>query len=468
MIMKYCSAFLLSLFLVYPAHTQQNNPLYASNSVDEKQVHWLFNDTNIYDITGAWSHLTPMPDSLFCVNSYYWSVNNKVFVCGGAKYPLVPQSKCRWYNINSNQYESAADLPQGRWSGKLVRVRDSLFLIGSIDSTFNSADGLIFRYSLNQNSWVISDTMPPPLVHECAVSVINDSLILTVGGSTNAFLSPTNIVRIYNPWNRTWKVTTSYPVNLTSAHADYLGDDSTVVVLGGYNAGNLDIVYRGFISYLPGDTVEITWAQFGSSGLTPFGIGVYRVAGARWNDYVLFGPAMNDVSTVNQIWGLKANGDTTWLNFTPRSLDSAGNISTYGVKSGPDTNYFFLFGGFKNPVVLSLAQKFTFATPPPIGITVFSNEIPKSFKLHQNYPNPFNPVTKIRFEVPASSVNEPSGIRLRVYDVLGRIVKTIIDGNIKPGTYEVEFDGKDLSSGVYFYVLHTSEVSIASKMILSK
>lgn len=467
MINKFCSAFLLSLILLFTGYSQPNNPLFVNSAVNITPGHWLFNDTNIYDITGAWSQLTPMPDTLFGVNSFYWTGNDKVFVCGGAKSPLIPQKKCRWYNLNSNTYENAADLPEGRWSGKLVRVRDSLFLIGSVDSTFNTADGLIFRYSLNQNTWIISDTMPVPYVHECAVCVINDSLIVTVGGSTNAFLSPTNIVRIYNPRNRTWKVTTPYPVNLTSAHADYQSID-TLVVLGGYAAGNLDIVYRGFVSFLQGDTVLINWNQFGSSGRTPFGQGVYRVSGARWKDYMLFGPAMNDARTVNQIWGLRVSDDTTWLNFTPHSLDSAGNIATYGVKSSADSNYFYLFGGFRNPSVLSVAQKFSFATPPPIGIPMLNNEIPESFRLYQNYPNPFNPVTKIRFEIPSASGGLMTNVSLKVYDVLGRLVRTLVDSDMRPGSYEVEFDGKTLSSGLYFYILQSSEGQRIMKMLLIK
>jgi hypothetical protein len=467
MISKFFAASLLIFYFVFHLYSQQNNPLFVNSPVNYTQSHWLFSDTNIYDITGSWSYLTPLPDSLFGVNSYYWPLNNKVFVCGGAKFPLVPQSACRWYNVSSGLYENAAELPQGRWSGKLVRVRDSLFLIGSVDSTFNTADGLIFRYSVNQNNWIISDTMPVPYVHECAVAVLNDSLIITIGGSTNAFLNPTNIVRVYNPWSRTWKVSTGYPVNLTSAHADYQSKD-TVIVLGGYAAGNLDIIYRGFIADSTGDTVLISWQQFGSTGTTPFGRGVYRVAGARWNDYILFGPAMNDGNTVNQIWGLKTNGDTTWLNFTPRSPDSAGNIATYGVKSGADSNYFFLFGGFKNPNVLSTAQQYAFATPPPIGIEPVIGIVPQKFRLYQNYPNPFNPVTKIKFEIPYTASEKTTQISVRIYDVLGRVVKTIFEGKTGPGLFEAEFDAGGLSSGVYFCIMNTSVRNEAIRMILSK
>jgi hypothetical protein len=74
--------------------------------------------------------------------------------------------------------------------------------------------------------------------------------------------------------------------------------------------------------------------------------------------------------------------------------------------------------------------------------------IPQNFALHQNYPNPFNSTTIITFEIP-----EKSHVKLAVYDILGREVKTLIDQNLEPGKYKVNFDANDLPSGVYFYTL---------------
>jgi len=89
--------------------------------------------------------------------------------------------------------------------------------------------------------------------------------------------------------------------------------------------------------------------------------------------------------------------------------------------------------------------------------------IPRKFSLYQNYPNPFNPETVIEFDIP-----EVSNVKLEVYDVLGRKVKTILDDRLEVGRYRVRFDGGDLPSGVYFYSLITNKFSSVKKMVLVK
>ena len=84
-----------------------------------------------------------------------------------------------------------------------------------------------------------------------------------------------------------------------------------------------------------------------------------------------------------------------------------------------------------------------------VGIRNISLVVPSSFSLSQNYPNPFNPTTKIRFDVGKSS----GLITLKVYDVMGREIKTLVNERMQSGTYETSFDGSNLSSGVYFYKL---------------
>jgi hypothetical protein len=85
------------------------------------------------------------------------------------------------------------------------------------------------------------------------------------------------------------------------------------------------------------------------------------------------------------------------------------------------------------------------------------------FVLQQNYPNPFNPSTKIRWQSPVSSHQ-----LLKVYDVLGNEVTTLIDEYKPAGSYEIEFDAKNLSSGIYFYKLNSGSLSQINKMVLMK
>jgi hypothetical protein len=102
-------------------------------------------------------------------------------------------------------------------------------------------------------------------------------------------------------------------------------------------------------------------------------------------------------------------------------------------------------------------------TGNPIGIQNISTEIPSSYSLSQNYPNPFNPTTIISFQLSLAGQ-----VVLKVYDVMGREVQTLVNESLKPGTYEASFDGSSLNSGVYFYRLTTENYSETKKMILMK
>jgi hypothetical protein len=98
-----------------------------------------------------------------------------------------------------------------------------------------------------------------------------------------------------------------------------------------------------------------------------------------------------------------------------------------------------------------------------IGIVKIRSEIPKEFALSQNYPNPFNPVTNIKFALPSSSF-----AKLVVFDVLGREVANLVNEQLKPGIYEVDFDGTNFPSGVYFYKLTSENFIQTKKMMLIK
>jgi len=97
------------------------------------------------------------------------------------------------------------------------------------------------------------------------------------------------------------------------------------------------------------------------------------------------------------------------------------------------------------------------------GVTKNESQIPQTFALSQNYPNPFNPITKIKFDIP-----KPSYVKLVVYDVLGREIKTLVNEKLNAGRYDINWDGSSYPSGVYFYKLITDEYVNVKKMILIK
>jgi photosystem II stability/assembly factor-like uncharacterized protein len=104
----------------------------------------------------------------------------------------------------------------------------------------------------------------------------------------------------------------------------------------------------------------------------------------------------------------------------------------------------------------------------PIGIKNLSNEVPIRFSLEQNYPNPFNPITKIKFSIPSVGQRHAFDVHLIIYDILGREVATPINQKMKPGHYDVEWDGSNFASGVYFYKLEAGSFVETKKMVLIK
>ena len=98
-----------------------------------------------------------------------------------------------------------------------------------------------------------------------------------------------------------------------------------------------------------------------------------------------------------------------------------------------------------------------------VGVKEINTLLPDKFYLHQNYPNPFNYCSNITFEIKKFGY-----AKIMVYDVLGREIRTLVNESLKPGTYEITFDGSEFPSGVYFYRLTTGEFSETKKMLMVK
>jgi hypothetical protein len=88
---------------------------------------------------------------------------------------------------------------------------------------------------------------------------------------------------------------------------------------------------------------------------------------------------------------------------------------------------------------------------------------PRTFKLYDNYPNPFNPKTLIKYSIP-----KDNDVTLRVYNALGQLMTTLVQEFEKAGEYEVNFNGENYASGVYFYRLESGDYVSAKKMVLIK
>lgn len=126
-----------------------------------------------------------------------------------------------------------------------------------------------------------------------------------------------------------------------------------------------------------------------------------------------------------------------------------------------ETNYNWL--GFSNASPAYQALLWFGIPINPVSVEQVGNGVPEVYNLSQNYPNPFNPSTTISFSLPKGS-----NVVLKIYDVLGREVATLLNGEKPAGNYEVNFDASKLSSGLYVYTINAGEFTSTKKMMLMK
>ncbi len=103
----------------------------------------------------------------------------------------------------------------------------------------------------------------------------------------------------------------------------------------------------------------------------------------------------------------------------------------------------------------------------PIGIQKIQSTA-GSFQLEQNYPNPFNPVTRIKFSIASEGTGYIAPVQLLIYDIVGREIETLIETNLEPGGYEIEWNAGNYPGGIYLYKIVTGSYSETKKMVLVK
>lgn len=236
---------------------------------------------------------------------------------------------------------------------------------------------------------------------------------------------------------------------------DIAVDDSLNVYITGYTtspANNKDFLtlkYSSVGDRIWTNTYNVSGGDDRSNAITLDITGNVYITGS-----VTSAGGTSDFATIKY----KADGHLMW----DRLYSSTGNFNDKSRCIYVDSSYSVYVSG-SGSQGLMYSDYLTLKYTQPIGINLISNEIPGDFSLSQNYPNPFNPVTKIKFTVPHNEF-----ILLDVYNALGKKVAALLSENLKAGTYEADFDGFGLPSGVYFYVLSSGEFKKTMKMILIK
>lgn len=157
---------------------------------------------------------------------------------------------------------------------------------------------------------------------------------------------------------------------------------------------------------------------------------------------------------------LPANNVSNWIPLSGSPALSGADFSNPNLSGFENVSYRGAFG--TDNWTANWAQ-FNPKNYTVIGINQISGMVPDKFTLEQNYPNPFNPSTNLEFGISRSGF-----VSLKIYDMLGKEVMTLVNSNLTPGTYKYDFDGTGLSSGIYYYTLSADNFSQTKRMTLIK
>jgi hypothetical protein len=167
-----------------------------------------------------------------------------------------------------------------------------------------------------------------------------------------------------------------------------------------------------------------------------------------------------DLTTTNlKFTGGFIQSSTYWVN-------NLYNDSSYQKLGSELADFSVTLPAYGSAVYTIATSEETVVLPPIPPIVSVDNELtsqPEDYSLYQNYPNPFNPSTTIRF-----SIINPDLVKIKIYDVLGREVKSLVNEFKQTGTYEVQFNAVDLASGIYLYRIESGNFVQTKKMILLK
>ncbi len=225
------------------------------------------------------------------------------------------------------------------------------------------------------------------------------------------------------------------------------------------NAQDIQVIAPENFVYEPVGTLELVIyfdiINVSSQGQTIFEVRTLNNLPSNWSSSLCFGelcfsPFVDSVAS-NQYDSLPI----------PPNDTLSSSVHVYTDQSSLGTAHVQIeVGTFRNPTVRETLD-FYFTTDPTVGVEDDVN--PTSYFLEQNYPNPFNPSTKINF-----GLKESGFVSLKVYNILGTEVATLINEYKPSGNYKVNFDASKLSSGVYIYSLKTNNFVQTRKMILEK
>ncbi len=409
---------------------------------------WYYNDsghTKMIEMTpetGAsfWptqAQIMPLVEGMLWTNQYI------ALIAGAYVYPLSKTFNQPNYNPGQSGTYKVKFRNKGLTTANNVKVQlipwNSFVTIPTQQYTFASvptfaSDSATFNFTLAGNA-PVNCAIPTTLNLKIDTSTVYTETVYIYVGAGAITLNDNAETGIGN-WTPTggwaWKTDYSHSPTHSFGYAPYVNSANYSLTLT--NPINMQSVPVCYLSF---------WNRYNTE--------------SGW-DFCLVELSTNNGSTWTQISSYTGSG----LTWTEQSFDI-----THYVNSSSQFKIRFRLTADDNTIPSGSGWwvddiKFTNYCLGLVGVPGNTN-IPKTFALEQNYPNPFNPVTSIKYQLPS-----PENVSIKIFDILGKEVATLVNETKEPGYYEVNYDASNLASGLYFYRIEAGSFTQTKKMMLIK
>jgi len=331
----------------------------------------------------------------------------------------------------------------------------SLFFINENTGWLGSTQSLIKKTTNGGLNWISQPILSSSYTAD--ICFINDQTGYAATNSSQIFKTTNggtnwnNIAPVNTPWGEIQFLnpTTGFVISNYDLYKTTNSGNNWVSIL--HNFG-MQMNYFQDYYFL---TDQIGWVTI------PNGIAKTTDGGNTWNLKVT--PIQNPTSVIfldeNRGWVAGHNGSTAVI------MATANSGTTWSTQKTEPNNFFWdiSFANVNTGWACGRSIISTTSTGGLVSVTPVAANTPDSYSLKQNYPNPFNPETKISFDIKKAGFAS-----LKVFDMTGKEVKSLLNENVSAGSYEINFNASELNSGVYFYTLKTNEFTETKKMMLVK
>ncbi len=415
---------------------------------------------------------------------------------------LVQGSPDRVYVLELG--DAGAVVPTGTWTEQTSGLTTALYSVSAVDDNIAwiaGAGGKVLRTTNKGVTWT-QTTSPSSTDNYTMYAFDANTAIVTASGTTTAYVYRTtnggsnwttvltqtggffddvqfkdaNNGMLYgDPVGGRWTIfrtsnggvtwdSTGMNVTTTAAgwnNGMYLSGNTVYL---GTNNGTLVYSTNFGTSWTIQTTLQantyVTWFNSPTTGLTGGAeLNLTTNGGTNWS-------ALTSVGTGN-ISGITGASTSWWMSRQTTAVNySSNNGTSWSAQyTAPAGNFYHLTKSRSGATIWGVRSNGGISRygQPIIGINPISNTAPDNYLLSQNYPNPFNPVTKINFAIPKSGL-----VTIKIYDLLGKEVRTLVNETKNAGSYSVDFNGSELSSGIYFYKINVNNFTDIKKMTLIK